>query len=277
MAPRSQPHRLEHPLDASQVEALDGMLQDLYDDISNGSIDINDNLGGFPLEVEQGGTNSETPLSGSSIMISDGDAIVQGAILTDVTGSVLELPGVDPVPITPVANHLLLYAVTEQGHTQLSVLDPDGSVLRVNRDLVFVVRNTSGLSMPRGTLVNVNGSTGNTPTVRLADADLLGPPKVYAVGFTLEVIADNGFGLVMIEGLLTGLNTAAFSEGDLLYLSQSAGLFTATTPVAPAFSQAVGTVTRSHATQGTIAVQISDPLPATTNMAVIMTRVVLGI
>ena len=44
MAPRSQPHRLEFPLDASQVEALDGMLQDLYDDIGNDSI--------FPTKVD---------------------------------------------------------------------------------------------------------------------------------------------------------------------------------------------------------------------------------
>ena len=38
MAPRAQAHRLQHPLTASQVEALDAMLQDLFDDLGNDAI-----------------------------------------------------------------------------------------------------------------------------------------------------------------------------------------------------------------------------------------------
>lgn len=44
MAPRSQPYRLEWPLNASQLEAIDDMFQILFDDVRNGSI--------FPLTTE---------------------------------------------------------------------------------------------------------------------------------------------------------------------------------------------------------------------------------
>ncbi len=40
MAPRAQPYRISWPLNAASAEAIDEMLQILFDDLRNGSITI---------------------------------------------------------------------------------------------------------------------------------------------------------------------------------------------------------------------------------------------
>lgn len=158
-------------------------------------------------------------------------------------------------PSTPAAGVISMYAQTNQGHTQVNLMDEDGTTLRICRDNVLIVRNTSGSSMPKGTVVNLNGSTGTVPTVGLADADSL---TLHAEGLLLEAIANNGYGLMMVTGNLTGLDTAALVEGAKIYLSSTAGAYTTTAPVAPAYVQELGTVVRAHATQGVIEVSVSD-------------------
>jgi hypothetical protein len=164
-------------------------------------------------------------------------------------------------PSTPVAGDETLYAVTIQGHTQLSVIDENGNILRINRDQVLIIQNKSGLTLTKGQLVRVSGSTGNTPTVTLADADVVSPVPGVAGGFMLETLANNAFGLMQIGGQISGLDTSAFAEGAVLYVSQTAGAFTDTPPVSPAFRQAVGIVTKSNVAIGSVEISISGPVP----------------
>jgi hypothetical protein len=160
-------------------------------------------------------------------------------------------------PSTPAAGYVALYAATNQGHTGLQITDQDGSVIRLARDLVVLVRNTSGSSIAKGQVVNFTGATGSVPNVALADADTFG---LHAEGIMQETVANNGYGLMQVRGNLAGLNTSTLTEGAKIYLSSTAGAYTTTAPALPATLQELGTVVRQHATQGSIEIDVQTAL-----------------
>jgi hypothetical protein len=123
-------------------------------------------------------------------------------------------------------------------------------------------RNETGVTHPNGTIVYVSGASGNKPLITLADADIEATAD-KTLGFTTEDIANNSNGYVCTQGYVRGsatqpIDTSSFSEGDLLWLSSTAGGFTGTAPAAPKHAVFVGYVIRSHATEGIIYAKISN-------------------
>ena len=126
------------------------------------------------------------------------------------------------------------------------------------RNLEVYVRNQTGSTIPIGSIVYINGATGNRPTITLAQANN-DANSAQTIGFTKTAIANNGFGFVIIRGELEGLNTSALTEGVQLYLSPTtAGTWTTTKPYAPQHLVYVGIVIRSHPTLGAILVSVQN-------------------
>ena len=72
-------------------------------------------------------------------------------------------------------------------------------------------------------------------------------------------LANNSNGYVTVIGLITNINTSAYTDGQQLYLSSTtAGAWTATKQYAPAHLVYVGIVTRSHVNQGTVEIKIQN-------------------
>ena len=116
----------------------------------------------------------------------------------------------------------------------------------------------SGLA--KGTVVYIGGATGNRPYVLKADADLESTSS-KTFGILAENIAANGDGPCAVEGVLTGLDlktSDGWADGDFLWLSTTAGLFTKTVPAEPAHSVFLGIISRAHPTLGTIIVKIQN-------------------
>ena len=122
--------------------------------------------------------------------------------------------------------------------------------------LVTTVKNQTGSLIPAGSVVYINGSSGNDPTITLALADNdTNSAKTY--GLTATAIADNSTGLVVASGRLQNINTSGFLAGASLWLSPTTpGGYTTTKPQAPDHIVAIGFVIRSHPTQGEIEVKI---------------------
>ena len=133
----------------------------------------------------------------------------------------------------------------------------DNSQMKVNvgQEQIVRVRNQTGVTIPDNTVVYVNGATGNTPTIALAIATSFSTADI--IGVTTTSITNNGFGYVTISGLVNGLNTSAFTEGQAVFLSPTvAGGYTATEPVAPNYSVQVGVILRANPSNGTLLVSI---------------------
>jgi hypothetical protein len=147
--------------------------------------------------------------------------------------------------------------------TTLQYVDGTGAlqtfpVLASADKLVINVRNASGVSMPKGSVVYINGATGNKPTVALSQGNS-DATSAQTLGLLQATLANNAEGNVVIVGSVIDLNTSAFTEGQQLYLSPTtAGTYTATKQYAPNHLVYVGVVTRSHVSLGTIEVKVQN-------------------
>lgn len=124
--------------------------------------------------------------------------------------------------------------------------------------LVREVKNMTGATLTKGTVVYISGANGNKALVSkaLATTDAL---SSRTFGMLQSDILNNGLGNCVIIGDLTGLDTSSFSEGAQLYLSGvTAGTYTASKILAPTHLVYVGKVTRVHTTQGQIEVGIQN-------------------
>jgi hypothetical protein len=124
--------------------------------------------------------------------------------------------------------------------------------------LVREVKNMTGATLTKGTVVYISGANGNKALVSkaIATTDAL---SARTFGLLQSNILNNGLGNCVIIGDLSGINTSSFAEGAQLYLSGTvAGAFTDVRALAPTHLVYVGKVTRSHPTQGQIEVQIQN-------------------
>ena len=124
--------------------------------------------------------------------------------------------------------------------------------------IVREVKNMTGATLTKGTVVYISGANGNKALVSkaLATTDAL---SSRTFGLLQSNISNNGLGNCVIMGDLSGLDTSTFAEGDQLYLSGvTAGTYTATKILAPTHLVYVGKVTRSHPTLGQIEVGIQN-------------------
>lgn len=116
-------------------------------------------------------------------------------------------------------------------------------------DPYLPVRNSSGGTLTKGTLVRINGyhAASSSFTIAKADAD-----DQYGAGYILDAdIANSANGVAYKTKKVTGIDTSGRTVGDLLYLSSTAGAWTATLPSADAVvQQIVGVVTVVNATTG---------------------------
>ena len=122
------------------------------------------------------------------------------------------------------------------------------------------VFNESGITIPKMSVIYLNGRHGDIPVAQLAQADSeLHSALTY--GLVLSDIADMERGYVVELGRLSNLNTdiVSWNEGDILYLSPSvAGGVTNVKPTAPNHMVIIGTLVRKHITQGIIQVKVQN-------------------
>ena len=139
------------------------------------------------------------------------------------------------------------------GNTDLSV-----TVAGSTTNVLCQVRNTTGTTLTKGTAVYISGVTGQIPTVTKAIANS-DPASAQTLGLMSADLADNTNGYVTIIGLITNIDTTAFSNGQQLYLSPSTlGGLTDTKPVAPNHLVYVAVVEYAHLTQGKLFVKVQN-------------------
>jgi hypothetical protein len=147
----------------------------------------------------------------------------------------------------------------------LTVYNEEADIaLQVGQENWTKVRNNTGALIPNGTVVRINGAQGDRPTITPA-ASLAVSGAVNLISQILGVathdIEDSSFGFVTTQGFVRGLNTSAYSNGDTLFVSSSAGKFTKTPPSAPYEIIPVGIVTKAGpGGSGIIYVAVQQPL-----------------
>jgi hypothetical protein len=107
--------------------------------------------------------------------------------------------------------------------------------LKVGQDDVWYVKNQTGSTIAKGVAVYANGTLGASGRITVAPMIANGTiPAKYFLGITAEAISNGADGYVLAKGKLRQINTNAYNEGDVLWVSpSSAGALTNTEPTAP--------------------------------------------
>lgn len=133
----------------------------------------------------------------------------------------------------------------------LAVYNDEADItLQVGQEQWTRVYNNSGATITNGSPVYVNGASLNFPTVALADASSATAYNV--IGLATHDIEHNSYGYVTTDGIIRDVDTSAYSVGDTLFVSTTAGELTNIAPSYPNFPMSVGIVVKSDATTGII-------------------------
>ena len=161
-----------------------------------------------------------------------------------------------------------------------------GVVQQIGQETYARVGNTTGSTIPNGTVVGFAGATANALLVSpyLADGS---QSSLYIIGIMTHDLPDSGDkGYCCTWGFVRGVNTSAFTAGDILYASPTvAGGLTKTKPTAPDNVIPVAACIISDATNGVLFVRPTiqqmqyygeftktvDQIPAAANTAYALT------
>ena len=125
-------------------------------------------------------------------------------------------------------------------------------------NVVCLVRNATGATLTKGTVVYINGAIGQHPTVTkaIATGDAT---SAQTLGVMKDDLANNSNGFVTIIGLVIDVDTSAFTDGQQLYLSPTtAGALTATKPYAPNHLVYIAVVEYAHPVHGELFVKVQN-------------------
>lgn len=149
----------------------------------------------------------------------------------------------------PTADGAANQALVTDGAGNLTFGDASAGVL------TFTVKNRTGSTLTKGTVVYVSGLNGNTPEVSPAQAN--SSSTMPAFGLITSDILNNNDGTVDTFGSLRGLNVSSFGEtgitfalGDTLYVSAAeAGKLTNVAPTGESnLIQNIGKIERATPT-----------------------------
>jgi len=128
--------------------------------------------------------------------------------------------------------------------------------LKVGHELVIRVNNQTGVTIPKGRAVYINGEQGQRPTIALADYTQEST-SAGVVGLVLDDILDGNNGYVIAEGLFEGFNTNSYPAGTPLYLF-TGGTLTSTKPQAPNHDVRISKVVVQNSTTGSMYVKVQN-------------------
>lgn len=137
---------------------------------------------------------------------------------------------------------------------------PNGVTMQLGQEMYYLARNSTGSTIPNGTVVQFAGALGNSGRLlmqkALANAAV---PPVYVMGVTTQDVPTGTDGYVTAFGAVREIDTRGGAEnwvdGDLLYLSgTTAGAMTKTPPLSPVPAILIAAVTNA-ATKGNIFVR----------------------
>ncbi len=99
--------------------------------------------------------------------------------------------------------------------------------LAVGQEELALCYNGTGSTLAKGTVVYISGAQGQRPSISKASASSE-TTSSKTFGIVAEEISNGAEGLVCTSGIVRGVNTSTFTEGQALWLSTTAGLVSST-------------------------------------------------
>ena len=239
------PDNIQYPVNSDQVAPLASHFKNLADSTQaalNTKADSDD-----PRLSDQ-----RTPLDNSvtSAKIANG-AIVDADVNASAAIAATKVQGT--LPAGGAAGQVLAKSST----TDYATTWVDGTALPASQ-VKQLVKNETGSTIPKGSVVYISGANGTNILIALADADTE-PTSSKTIGLTETAINNGASGYVVTEGLLGNLNTNSATAGQSVWLSSTAGeVVYGAPPAKPAHGVYLGVVSRANTNNGEIFVKVQN-------------------
>lgn len=176
-----------------------------------------------------------------------------GAVPSNLTVDYIEF---DPTYTSGVTQYQMAWNDTD-GTVELGL--KGGNVdLAIGQENVILVKNDDTTPLVAGEVVYISGANGVNLLVKRAQANS-DATSARTIGVVAEPIPVNSAGFVCTFGAIKNLNTNAFNDGDILYLSPTiAGGITNVKPSAPQHLVLVGFCQKKAGGAGQIFVEIQN-------------------
>ena len=124
----------------------------------------------------------------------------------------------------------------------------------------WLVKNQTGATITKGSLVYANGTLGASGRITVAKFIANGSIDAkYLLGITAHDLSNGEDGYVISFGKIRKVNTDTFAAGAILYPSPTvAGVWTDVEPIAPNIDMPIGFCINSHVNNGTIAIRVAS-------------------
>jgi hypothetical protein len=124
----------------------------------------------------------------------------------------------------------------------------------------WLVKNQTGSTITKGSLVYANGTVGASGRVTIAKFIANGTIDAkYLLGITAHDLSNGEDGYVISFGKIRKVNTDTFAAGAILYPSPTvAGVWTDVEPIAPNLDMPIGFCINSSSNNGTIAIRVAS-------------------
>jgi hypothetical protein len=124
----------------------------------------------------------------------------------------------------------------------------------------WLVKNQTGATITKGSLVYANGTVGSSGRITVAKFIANGSIDTkYLLGITAHDLSNGEDGYVISFGKIRQVDTDTFAAGAILYPSPTvAGVWTDVEPIAPNIDLPIGFCINSHANNGTIAIRVAS-------------------
>lgn len=212
---------------------------------------INIGFNGTNLQYVNGAGNLTTfpdltgyvPYSGATANVNLGEYGLSGGFI-----------GFDTTPTSTPTAQGTMYWNADKESVDVIMNGVTGSVMQ---DTFYNVKNQTGATITKGTIVRANGTVGASGRILIAPflADGSYDSKV-CLGVTAETILNGEDGKVTAFGAIRQIDTSAFANGTILYASPTtAGGFTSTEPTNPNNIVTIAIVVYSDVNNGEILVR----------------------
>lgn len=230
---------------------------------ASGVLQYNGSALGYSTAPSLSGTNfssiPNTALTNSSITLGS-TSISLGTTATVVSG--LTLSGATIDNAAPYLSWAATTAPTYQaGRTwydsstaTLSYYnDTTNNIVRIGAQIQQQVRNSTGSTITKGSVVYISGATGQIGNITLAQANSYAASQV--IGIVVQDIPNNTNGYVVTNGTIENIDTSTLTSGAQIYLSATtAGALTTTEPSTPNYAVHMGVCLYANASNGKLLV-----------------------
>jgi len=150
----------------------------------------------------------------------------------------------------PQADIGALYWDAEYKTLALNVGVP-GVTLQLGQETHLLCINNTGAQLLAGTVVFIDGSNGEHPTIAKA-VNTNYAQSNSVMGILTSSPLQGEHCMVTVHGIVHEINTAAYAPGTMVYVSDTAGVWTATKPTTDKTSARIGYVVKQNATDGEV-------------------------